>query len=293
MSIHFSECDRKLYELVSNQEFMEAYKILIFNGYKNFLDIEEMQALINLVAAWYVIKYPEREFEYYDGIKCDYFSDVKKLSSNMNIKQLLYRLTKKQFCLLQANYRSSDWGIRTYYKNGCKIENEDYITIKIKCLPSNPNYQKYAYFKLIVNPRTGLVEDTYEIRKYKKDDEEITIDELLERIKSDQDNQLDFSLLENCILNHNSDIFLRNKVLELIALKLLYSKSTTKERGLLRAKRFIREFNKHLNIELSTNFLDEELKAYKEKLKKWHGIEQSSDNDTIGVDSWNIAKRIE
>ena len=50
---------------------------------------------------------------------------------------------------------------------------------------------------------------------------------------------------------------LRHRILQLVALKLLYSKNTFPERGYERAKRFINEFNKNLCLTLSTEEIDE------------------------------------
>ena len=70
-------------------------------------------------------------------------------------------------------------------------------------------------------------------------------------------NDLDFTALEECIYNHNCDTELRNKILQLAALKLLYSRNTTPERGYERAKRLINEFNKKLKLHLTTDEIDE------------------------------------
>lgn len=56
--------------------------------------------------------------------------------------------------------------------------------------------------------------------------------------------------------DHNCDVELRNKVLQLVALKLLYSRRTIPERGYERAKRFINEFNKKMNLNISTEEID-------------------------------------
>lgn len=58
-----------------------------------------------------------------------------------------------------------------------------------------------------------------------------------------ENEELDSTELKNCIYNRECDIKLRNKILQLVALKLLYSKNTTPERGYERVKRFINEFN--------------------------------------------------
>ena len=58
-------------------------------------------------------------------------------------------------------------------------------------------------------------------------------------------------------------------MLEFVSLKLLYSKKTTPERGYIRAKRFIDEFNKRLNLNLTYDEIDKVMnRDYKENKSK-------------------------
>ena len=41
---------------------------------------EELQELIDSVVNWYEIKYPERELEYFEGIKNMNFQDIRRIS---------------------------------------------------------------------------------------------------------------------------------------------------------------------------------------------------------------------
>lgn len=59
-------------------------------------------------------------------------------------------------------------------------------------------------------------------------------------------------------LIHKIDLKLREILLQLTSLSIIYSKNTSPERGYLRAKKFIEEFNEYIpNLNLSTNEIDE------------------------------------
>ena len=77
---------------------------------------------------------------------------------------------------------------------------------------------------------------------------------------------VDYNELEDCIFTHNSDVYFRDTVLELTALKMLLSKNTNMKHGYIRAKRFINEFNKKLGINLSTSTIDKIMINYQDDL---------------------------
>ena len=96
-----------------------------------------------------------------------------------------------------------------------------------------------------------------DVSKYVNSQSQITMDELLQIFREKYIDKLKFTYLENCVNNHHYDVELRNRIFNLVALKLLYSEKTSPERGYERAKRFISEINKELQINLSTDFIDE------------------------------------
>ena len=115
--------DNKLYELNTNQDFLNYLDTITKLGY-NDLELEELQELINYIVNWYEIKYPDKELAYYNGIKDSNFLDIKSISQVMNIKQLLYRLTPKQVGLIEGKY----------YANGSyqiKEQDNTYKTITV------------------------------------------------------------------------------------------------------------------------------------------------------------------
>ena len=78
--------------------------------------------------------------------------------------------------------------------------------------------------------------------------------------KTQQDN-LDYTELKECINNHKTDLELRKIILQLAALKILYSSNTIPEYGYERAKKFITEFNEGIpNLNLSLEEIDSIMK---------------------------------
>jgi len=286
----FYESDEKLYELSKNGSFLSWLNENVLNGYQCFINIDELQELINLIACWYEIKYPEREIEHYKGIRYDYFKDVKKLSNVMNIRELEYRLTKKQLCLLKSDYRASDTGLKTVYINGKKDRMEPYISIRIKYLDFS--LAPFYYFKVIANPKTGIIEPSYDLKKLIGFEAEITLDELLKLLQEKYENKLDLSVLKACVYNHECDVKLRDKVLELVTLKLMYSKTSNFKSGYVRAKRYLGEFKKNLGIDISLELADKLIKQHEHQIEKWHGIEidDSESSELVPVENYDIVK---
>ena len=68
----------------------------------------------------------------------------------------------------------------------------------------------------------------------------------------------------------------RNKILQLVVLKLFYSKNTTPENGYKRALIFIEEFNENLDINLNSKEINEirEIIKSDKKIPKRVGIKK-------------------
>lgn len=249
----FYEQDSKRYEVLKNKELLSWFKDSVKKGYHPFIGIEGLQELVDNITTWYEIKYPEREMKYYEGIRYFDFEKIKPLSKLMNIKQLMYRLPCEQLYLLECDYRSTGQGFRNVYDDKNEIVAEKPILFmsiyrkNIECIV--PNFLLYA------DTESGKVEIDYNLKDYVNTDN-ITLDELLNLFKEKYSEEFSFDELEKCVYNHNCDVELRNKVLQLVALKLLYSRRTIPERGYERAKRFINEFNKKMNLNISAEEID-------------------------------------
>lgn len=270
----FYEQDTKDYELEKNKDFLNWLKASIKDGYHCFMETEELQELINNIVNWYEIKYPERELEYFEGTRHMNFQDIKRISDVMNIRQLL-RLPHNQLCLMECGYRAKGWGQHPIYKNGKEVDWKVQIFMRIdrkneeEC---NPLLGKASYFLLHADHMTGEVSKDYELEEYIDNDENINLDELLSIFNKKYIDELDFTELKECVYDHNRDMELRHRILQLVALKLLYSRNTIPERGYERAKRFINEFNKELGLTLSAEQIDEIIHRDYTNGEKWEYV---------------------
>lgn len=251
----FYKKNTKKYEIEHNKEFLSYLKESLKKGYHLFLSIEDMQDLINSIAYWYELKYPEREMEYYEGIRYDEFENIENLSKKMDIKQLLYRLPKDQLYLLEGNYRSTGYGTRNIYnEEGKKTGVKTVVFMQVE----KKEHAKFRVpkFLVVADHETGKIETDYNIKNMTKSTKDTTLEDLLELFDKKYADTLKYDSLKECVFDHEVDLNLRNKILQLVALKLLYSDNTIPERGYERAKRFINEFNKKLELKLSTSEID-------------------------------------
>lgn len=257
----FYKQNKQKYNISKNKELLSWLKKHIKSGYHSFIDLEDLQELIDNIADWYEIKYPEREIDTFEGITYFNFENIRSLSNVMDTNQLMYRLLENQLWLMECDYRSSGAGIRHIYNDKNQIIGHKpilFMQIGQKGFQHNAlaSFVKLPSFLLRAYSETGEVDIDNNIKKYVKNDN-ITLDELLVLLKRKYSDILDISELEECIYDHKCDTILRNKILQLVALKLLYSGKTTPERGYCRAKCFINEFNKNLGLNLDTKEIDE------------------------------------
>ena len=294
----FYEKDTKDYEIEKNKDFLTWLKTSIKNGYHCFMKTEELQELIDSVVNWYEIKYPERELEYFEGTRHLGFQGIRRISDVMDIRQLLFRLPHNQLCLMECGYRAKGWGQYPIYENGKEIDLKVQIFMKInkknkeEC---NPWYGGTTYFLLQADYMTGEVLNYYELEDYIDNEENISLDELLSVFNEKYSNELDFTELTESVYDHNCDMELRDRILQLVALKLLYSRNTIPERGYERAKRFINEFNKKLGLALSTEQIDEIIHRDYTNGERWeHVLKTYVDEDGEEHSYWtveNVAKK--
>ena len=285
---NFYEQDTKDYEIENNKDFLNWLKNSILDGYHCYIKTEELQELIDNIVKWYEFKYPERELEYFEGIKYMNFQDIKRISNVMDIRQLLFRLPHKQLSIMECGYRAKGWSQRPVYKNGKETGWKAQIYIRIKRKNEeecDPWFSKAPYFFVHADYMTGKVSKDDELEEYLDSKEDLNLDKLLSIFKQKYTDELDFTELKESVHNHNYDIELRHRILQLVALKLLYSRNTVPERGYERAKRFINEFNKKLNLSLSTEQIDEIIHRNYTNGKKWEHI---LDKDGEEQSCWTV-----
>ncbi|MBR1386552.1 MAG: hypothetical protein IJ568_06950 [Bacilli bacterium] len=266
----FKDENLEKYNIKTNYQFLEWLKNSLDGGYKSYMNITDIQNLIDKVANWYEIKYPEKELEKNEGIIDKQFFAIKNIEDLLTTDQLLYRLSSKERNILNCNYRS----------NGKSIDenNSEEVYVEI----SSINKNKYAKndipkFYVVADAETGIVKPNYELQKYVQ--KEVNLDELLEIFDKKYNGELDYSLLKETVNNHKSDIELRHRLLQLTLLKLLYSNNTTPERGYERAKNLIKDFNNDLDLRLSQEEIDEIMSRDYTNGIKWDYVERTKTDE--------------
>lgn len=257
---NFYNQDEKKYILCNNKELLLWLKQATMNGYHLNVSIEILQNLIDNIVFWYEMKYPEREMEFYEGVVSIDFEGIESLSRFMDIKQLLYRLPHKQLCLIECEYRSIGGGLcEVYDEVEKKLRLKSKIFMRIIKKDDKYNTLFMPSFLLTADSTTGIVDLNSDLKDY-IDIDNLKLDELLRLFSEKYDDVLEYSYLKECVFDHNCDVELRRQVLQLVALKLLYSDRTTPERGYKRAILFINEFNDALNLGLSKDEINELIK---------------------------------
>ena len=251
---NFYKEDEELYDLKENKKFLIMFNHLIDEGYDILIGVKEMQDLIDRLAIWYELKYPEREFDFYDGKITNDFSKFKELSEVMDIRQLFFRLSDKQIRFLEGGYRSNVEKSYPIYDGNKIIGYNKKVYYKVNRNSNDKFYDRYADFIVSADVFDGVIDTDYEIEKYINGT--VDLEGLNSVFSKKYSDCLDFSALTRAVNNKYFDDYLRNQVLEFAMLKLLYSKNTTYSRGYERARRFMEEFNKKLGLSLSMDRLD-------------------------------------
>ena len=252
--------DKKKYIITKNKKILCWIKNRRVNGYNLCIDVKDIQSLIDNLTSWYEIKYPDRVLN--ESLDISEIKDVVKLSENMSFKQLLYRLSYKQLDFIECVYRSHSGGqsiIQDSNGNYLGKENNIIIFLKQKNVENGVNIgekNNFPYIMVIANSITGKVKNINQLENIIGNNN-INIEQLWHLLIKKYYDKLDCTELFNCLRNHSYDIELRNKILQLVVLKLFYSKNTTPENGYKRALIFIEEFNENLGINLNSKEIDE------------------------------------
>ena len=193
---------------------------------------------------------------------------------------------------MECGYRAKGWGQHLIYENGKEVGWKVHIFMRINRKneeESDSWLGKAPYFLLHADHMTGEVSNDYELEEYLDSEENLNLDELLSIFKEKYTDELDFTELTESVYDHNCDMELRHRILQLVALKLLYSRNTIPERGYERAKRFINEFNKKLGLELSTEQIDEIINRDYTNGERWeHVLKTYVDEDGEEHSYWTV-----
>ncbi len=233
--------DKKLYDLKKNKDFLKKYKDMIKDGYDPILSIDGMQYLLDYIVKWYEIKYPDVELQEYMQRVGEYA--VKPIASYMDTKQLLSRLSNRMVSFMRRLYRGCAGGYRSLVDDkGEEIGGYGVIAI---------NVGKDSWKNIYVNTTNGLVEydkEIYDCFGYRKNDK-LYIYELVNLDKSEYNTKE----LEKVNKLSQEDWDLCNDLMFFTALKMIYSDDTVLNLGIKRAKIFLEEIQRDLNIKFIEN----------------------------------------
>lgn len=233
----------KRYELLKRKELLGYLKVQNLKGYVSYLDVNEINSLINKVSAWYDLKYPNYELAKLD-INNFKLEDMNILSQYMNSDELFKRLSFLENTFLMGEYRYKKAG--SIKRSNNKIDNfVDVIWIEVPRKSLDPKcsmWLKPLDLKLLVDVKSGMVLNIGELDDYIYNVHSLKLDDLLKALEPFKDT-LDLRNILYVVKTHNVDLELRNKVLELISLKLVNSSSY----GYFKAEEMFKDFNKELD----------------------------------------------
>ena len=236
---NFKKIDNEEYIIEKNEEFIKYYNEKKKEGYRPILDLKQMQVLINEITQFFEFKYPDKlldKITYERPGENKIFEDCMKITRSLDINQLKYRLDYNQLAFLECDYshhirliKEPDiWPCSTIYDvrfdQSGKIEKSDIEGLKIE----------------------KFLEDVEGIKR---------VEDLLGRYIGIE-TKVDYSELAEEVQRHKNNVAIRNKMLYLVMLNLLYSKNTYPLNGYVRAKRFMRMFNKEYGVDLNMDKLD-------------------------------------
>lgn len=237
---NFYKQDQKKYILNENNVILEFMKQKKQENICFILDIEQMQQMMSDIVLFFEFKYPDNflcnllykiKYEKKQNVECQ------KIAKTLNIEQLKYRLYHDYVQFLDCPY-SSHIHISKEKRHlwecsfiSIRIDDKGYIEpYDLEDLKENKFLENIEGIKKASDLLGRFIESTIEV---------------------------DYSELTNVVFKHKANMELRNMVLELIPLYMIYSKNTLPEYGYIRAKSFIRMFNKEYSLNMNTEEIDE------------------------------------
>lgn len=247
--INFKASDKKKYILKNNEEFVTYFKEMINNNIHSILLIDEMQKMMDQIVLFFEVKYPKFMFENIFGEvrnpkneRTIMANKMVELSKLLDINQLKYRLHYDMLQFLECNYRNYFY---IEIKNGKLLENSScYIGLESDGTLKYDMSQFDNFFHNIDNIKS--------------------IDQLYGLLESIDTSNINYDQVINIINEHKYKLTLRNKVLQLIPLEMIYSDPIY---GYNRAKSFVRMFNKEYGLHLSLDEVEDILnRDYSQKI---------------------------
>ena len=233
--------EEKKFYLLDNQQYILSKNNDILNTITkktkdSFLTIEELQGIINEVTQFFEMKYPDNmlyKIKYIANKNTEEIKKSLKVSRLLDMKQMRFRIYHLDR-FLDCPYAST-------------------FTLK-----NNQNELYKCDRKMIFVEEDGTIEERelVKLEGYLDDTRGISrMEDVLGRFIGNPNN-IDYTELERFVINHRNSLELRNKILELIPLSMIYSKDSRPKYGYIRARHFIRMINKELNLNLTTDKID-------------------------------------
>ncbi len=228
---NFYALDTKEYNIDQNQEFIALFEK--FRNYNRDFNKGKIKCFMEDIVRFYEFKYPN---EMFDGTPeyTEEYKQMLEITKLMDVKQLEFRIHHDARTVLVNDY-------------------EDYFKIEI-----NRDTDIYPFFTLIHIEQGILnVYDLDSIKKYillKK--KKITPEEFY-AILEQSNIEMDYSALKRLLDEKHFTNLIRKKILELTALKMLYSENTLPIYAYPRIKCFIKEFNEAYGLTLDCQKIDE------------------------------------
>ena len=236
---NFYKADNEIYILNKNNYFTHYERIMCREkGMNPIINREQMQDLINKIVMFYEFKYPNHmlnSLEHrFDEEEIEKTIEISKM---LDFEQLKFRLYHDYIQFLECSY-------------------EAHIRLK------RPTKHLWELTDTDIRVDSdGIIEpyDLEGLKEYQFLDSIIgitRIEDLYGRFAS-IDTNVDYSELTRWIERHKFNLTIRNKVLNVIPYALLYSKTTMPNYGYIRAKSYIRTFNREYNLRMTMDELDE------------------------------------
>lgn len=228
---NFYNADSKEYVLSMNEEFKNLLKVLEEkDNYTPIISVLEMQDLMSRIVSFYEFKYPDNMFY---QLRCiDSFDKViADVAKKLDFYQLKYRISHDQCQFLDCNYGQC----LTIKKNKAKLWEPSMTFLNVN---SDGTFDKFDLNRLVED---GFVDSV---------NEDTTIDELYGKLFASS-KELEYDSITEAVVRHKDSIIVRNEILKLIPLNMIYSDSSLPEYGIVRAKSFIRSFNKEYELDLN------------------------------------------
>lgn len=238
---NFEKLDKQEYIVKRNPKFLSQYRAMKKKNFYTILSLNEIQDFIDSITRFYEFKYPSKMLDKVEWVSPDNDSNLDsciKLSKLLDIKQLQYRLNHNQLCFLECSYGGTiTLSAKADSIHGIPL---DYY-VRIDSLGKIDEYD------LIHLKNHKLLEDMDKIE---------SIEDLYEICRS-HPKIINYQNLERHIYNHRENINLRNETLNLVMLSLLYANGELPFKGYVRAKSFVRMFNKEYHTDLNMDRLDD------------------------------------